>query len=107
MPRVVAASAWVSPRVNNAEPCVRGRTSTSQLIGRTSVTPRPSRRRFCDTIIWRIAFFSTASIDRADVRLLLGELLASAVASTSACGLRDRGMPLLLGDEFHRLADTR
>jgi hypothetical protein len=29
-------SAWVSPRVNSAEPWVRGSTPTRQVIGRTS-----------------------------------------------------------------------
>ncbi len=35
MPRVVTTSAWVSPRVNSAEPCARGSTPTSATIGRT------------------------------------------------------------------------
>src|SRR2546426_7517418 len=35
VPRVTDTSAWVWPRVNSAEPCVRGSVPTSQLIGRT------------------------------------------------------------------------
>ena len=34
VPSVVTTIACVSPRVNSAEPCVRGRTPTSQVIGR-------------------------------------------------------------------------
>src|SRR6266849_5930149 len=34
VPSVVVTSACVSPRVNNAEPCVRGSQPTSQVIGR-------------------------------------------------------------------------
>src|SRR5208283_896794 len=37
VPSVTVASAWVSPRVNTAEPCVRGSTCTSALICRMSV----------------------------------------------------------------------
>jgi hypothetical protein len=32
VPSVVTTSACVSPRVNSAEPCVRGRMPTSQVI---------------------------------------------------------------------------
>ena len=35
VPSVAVTSAWVSPRVNSAEPCVRGSIPTSQVIGRT------------------------------------------------------------------------
>ena len=35
VPSVVTTSAWVSPRVKIAEPCVRGSTPTSTSIGRT------------------------------------------------------------------------
>ena len=34
VPSVVTTSACVSPRVKSAEPCVRGRTSISQVMGR-------------------------------------------------------------------------
>ena len=37
--------AWVSPRVNRAEPCVRGRKPTIASIGRTVLVSRPSMRR--------------------------------------------------------------
>ena len=42
---MVVTSAWVSPRVNTADPCVRGTTPTSVQIGRISSNLRPSRRR--------------------------------------------------------------
>src|SRR6266446_1186017 len=44
VPSVTVTSAWVSPRVNSAEPWVRGRTPTRQLIGRTVRVSRPSMR---------------------------------------------------------------
>ncbi len=37
VPSVATTSAWVSPRVNSAEPWVRGRMPTSATIGRTVV----------------------------------------------------------------------
>ena len=47
VPRVTVTSAWVSPRVNSAEPCVRGRTPVSMVMARISSKARPSgRRRF-------------------------------------------------------------
>ncbi len=45
VPSVVTISPCVSPRVNSAEPCVRGRMPTSHEIGRTVVRSRPSMRR--------------------------------------------------------------
>ena len=41
VPKVTVTSAWVWPRVNNAEPCVRGRTLVREARGRMSVNPRP------------------------------------------------------------------
>ena len=46
VPSVATTMACVSPRVNMAEPCVRGSTCTSDTIGRTVVRSRPSMR-FC------------------------------------------------------------
>ena len=45
VPSVATTSACVSPRVNSAEPCVRGSTCTSETIGRTVFRSRPSMRR--------------------------------------------------------------
>ena len=42
IPKVVTTNACVSPLVNKAEPCVRGRTPTSQDIFLTSDRPLPS-----------------------------------------------------------------
>ena len=44
VPSVAVASACVSPRVNSAEPWVRGRTPTSIAIGRISSRRRLSKR---------------------------------------------------------------
>ena len=43
----------VCPRVKSAEPCVRGETPTSQVIGRISSALRPSGRRFSTAIFCR------------------------------------------------------
>ena len=45
VPSVAVTSACVSPRVNSAEPCVRGSTPTSMSILRISSNLRPSGRR--------------------------------------------------------------
>ena len=45
VPSVVVPIAWVSPRVNRAEPWVRGRKPTIASIGRTVLVSRPSMRR--------------------------------------------------------------
>ena len=44
VPSVATTSAWVSPRVNSAEPWVRGSMPTSATIGRTVFRSRPSMR---------------------------------------------------------------
>ena len=57
VPRVVVTSAWVSPRVNSDEPCVRGSTPTSLVICRMSVGARPSIRRPVFSTSSRRCFF--------------------------------------------------
>ena len=44
VPRVVVTMAWVSPRVNSAEPWVRGSSFTRLEMSRTTAGPRPSMR---------------------------------------------------------------
>ena len=44
VPSVATHSAWVSPRVNRAEPWARGSMPTSATIGRTVLVSRPSMR---------------------------------------------------------------
>jgi hypothetical protein len=46
VPRVTVTRAWVSPRVKIAEPCVRGSTPVSMVMGRISSKRRPSTRLF-------------------------------------------------------------
>ena len=58
VPSVATTSAWVSPRVNSAEPCARGRMPTSQSIGRTVCVSRPSMRRPSRRIAPRTISFS-------------------------------------------------
>ena len=65
VPKVVTARAWVSPRVNKADPWVRGNIFTSHVIGRMSAGLRPSTRRFSRTTIerrvWLVRSSKTAS----------------------------------------------
>ena len=74
VPSVTLTSAWVSPRVNRAEPCVRGNTPTSQEIARMSASPRPS-----GLLPSRIILRTTSSSILSSTRL-------SIFASTAACG---------------------
>ena len=57
VPSVSSDMICVWPRVNSAEPCVRGETPTSQVIGRMSSLPRPSGRR-----LWTAIFLRTRSL---------------------------------------------
>ena len=57
VPSVTATSAWVSPRVNSAEPCVRGSTPVSMVIVRISAGARPSMRLPVDSTSSRRFFF--------------------------------------------------
>ena len=56
VPSVAMTSAWVSPRVNSAEPWVRGSTPVRIAIGRTVRVSRPSMRgspsRICERTIF-------------------------------------------------------
>src|SRR4030067_373626 len=58
VPSVEVTSTWVSPRVKMADPWVRGSTRIWQSMGRMSVSPRPSIRRFSERIFPRTIFFS-------------------------------------------------
>ncbi|SMB69826.1 Uncharacterised protein [Acinetobacter baumannii] len=88
VPRVTVPSTWVSPRVNTAEPCALGSTSTSIQMGRTSLGPRPSARRPSSRIRRRSSFLTTsskalwASLRRASSTAPSGE--AGTKASTSS-----------------------
>ena len=58
VPSVETTSAWVSPRVNSAEPWVRGSTPTSHLMGRTVTRSRPSMRCPVSRMLLRTMSFS-------------------------------------------------
>ena len=60
VPSVVTASAWVSPRVNSADPCASGSTPTSARMGRTVLVSRPSMRRPVSRTAPRTMDFSSA-----------------------------------------------
>ena len=52
VPSVTVTSACVSPRVNSAEPCVRGSRPASMVMSRISSNARPSgRRRFVQHLV--------------------------------------------------------
>ena len=59
VPSVVTTSAWVSPRVKSAEPCVRGSTPTLTVIGRTVTVSRPSMRGSPLRMRWRTMLLSS------------------------------------------------
>ena len=82
MPSVAATRAWVSPRVNSAEPWARGRYSTSDEMGRISFTLRPSTRMPFSTISRRTSAFSTFS--KASRTLGLSVSSAPTAATTSS-----------------------
>ena len=52
VPSAATENAWVWPRVNTADPCVRGPTPTSIQMSRISSASRPSGR-FLSTAMWR------------------------------------------------------
>ena len=61
VPRATTEKIWVSPRVNSAEPWVRGAMSTSVSIGRISSVSRPSGRFLSTAMRLRIMSFSSAA----------------------------------------------
>ena len=52
--------AWVSPRVNRAEPCERGKMPTSEAIARTVLVSRPSMRVPVSKMSLRTISFSSS-----------------------------------------------
>ncbi len=61
VPSAATDSACVWPRVNRAEPCVRGATFTSIEIGRISSAARPSGRFLSTAMRRRMMSFSSLS----------------------------------------------
>ena len=77
VPRVGTTMAWVSPRVNRAEPWVRGSTPTWQSMARMSSRPRPSMRLRSRMMVPR-----TASVGLEHLNLII----LTGVASTLGAG---------------------
>ena len=76
VPSVTVTRACVSPRVNSAEPCVRGSTPTSQSILRISSNARPSGRRLAFSISSRkMRSFSVSNSSLASACCFLGQRL--------------------------------
>ena len=55
---VATDKAWVCPRVNKPEPCVRGNKPTSEANGRISSILRPSGRTLSSVIKRRTSLYS-------------------------------------------------
>ncbi len=75
-------STWVKPRLNRPVPWVRGKSPTSQEMGRSSLTPRPLTRLPCSSTLFRSNF--RTSLSKASSTSPLG--YSAPMASTiSAC----------------------
>ena len=61
VPSAATLSACVWPRVNSAEPCVRGATPASIEMSRISFSARPSGRFLWTAMRWRMIVFSSLS----------------------------------------------
>ena len=63
LPNVTTPKDWVCPRVNNADPCVLGSTSTLEAKGLISVKARPSGLILSSVISRRTSSFTILSND--------------------------------------------
>ncbi len=81
VPSVVTARAWVSPRVNRAEPWVRGRTPISQVMGLISSRPRPSTRSPLSRMLSRSVWYWRSSMRASKSFFCTSSLKASAKAA--------------------------
>ena len=86
VPRVATTSAWVSPRVNSAEPWVRGSTPVRIEIGERCVS-RPSMRGSPRRICSRTVFASSAN--SSFLMLFLGQRVGVGGMSDGLSGSRD------------------
>ncbi len=84
VPSVATTSACVSPRVNSAEPWARGRMPTSDRIGRTVFTSRPSMRMPVSRMFQRTTL-ACRSWNASD--LVLGELGSPSAGMSAAVDL--------------------
>ena len=85
VPSVTLTSAWVSPRVNSAEPWVRGSTPTRTLIGRTVRVSRPSIRGSPSRIWVRTIFDSR--LKNTSLAWLAPNSVPAALASSSSLAM--------------------
>ena len=105
VPSVAVTSACVSPRVNTAEPWVRGSTPTSIVIGRISSKARPSSRLPRSSASSRMTFsFSSLKIALASARRSRS-VVGDARRSRSASTLSTRRVVLELVLDAHRLGE--
>ena len=88
VPSVVTTSACVSPRVNSAEPWVRGSTPLRISMGRTVRVSRPSMRGSPDRIWLRTIFDSIANSRSLTLPASKGSPLSFSAAITLALASR-------------------
>jgi hypothetical protein len=92
VPSVVTTRACVSPRVNTAEPCVRGRTPTCTSILRTVFVSRPSMRGLPAMMRPRTTLYSV-SWNAASICAGVQVLPSRAVSSATHCFLSSLILP--------------
>lgn len=83
VPSVATTSACVSPRVNSAEPWVRGSTPVRISIGRTVRVSRPSMRGSPFRICERTIFASMSNSTLPTVALSAATVPAASASSSS------------------------
>ena len=102
-PRVQVTMAWVSPRVNRAEPCDLGRKPTSHATGLISSNARPSSRLPSPRMVSRVISLVI------DPKIALTQGVFSSVSSAERASMsfvphRLDGVALLeLAPNVHRL----
>ena len=85
VPSVTVVRDCVSPRVKSADPCGRGSTPVSTVIGRISSVFLPSRRRPSLRIISRISRASIfLTIPLTTLSILIAEYVSGSAATTAA-----------------------
>jgi len=87
VPSVAVTSAWVSPRVNSAEPWVRGNVPTFTVIGRTVLWSRPSMRGLPLRMFSRTMRLSSLKNSSPTCSLLKARPLSSAVSAATVAAL--------------------
>jgi hypothetical protein len=117
VPSVATQSACVSPRVNSAEPWVRGRTPVSATIGRMVRVSRPSmrgaplmmspRRIEASSFLKAEPRFSSASSSSVSAALTASRAAAMALTRSCLSRMREGGAHLVLAGGLHLGVERR